>query len=234
MTSNLGKHYSDGNNEDGGDNECHVSDFDCENDVNCSEDEDFLKEVGTKELKKMMSTMMKDLSKLKMESAEYERRKVGKRCPFYAVAKGRTRGVFTVWEDVAVSIHEFVGARWGGYRTRPEAVAFLNSLGMQGDGTDYVERESSLMGLKNSGLTSEFQKVIGTLMVPHRLSYYATSGVTIRTWLEDLKSTCSRFIIDQTVYAPVIGHCVKAFLPKSVIMMRWSRCLSNRQVWKYF
>lgn len=46
---------------------------------------------------------------------------------FYAVAKGRTTGIFTSWPEAERQVKGFAGARYKSFKTRQEAIAFLDN-----------------------------------------------------------------------------------------------------------
>ena len=132
---------------------------------------------------------------------------------YYGVISGRTCGVFSEWVEVCKSINGFKGALWKGFYNRREAYDFLEDNQIDQFGERFVDKDVSLMSLKDSKQTIEYQKSILQLINSGKITYYEKSGLTIRAWLDTINKTCAKFIIDTESYAPVIGHLIKVMLP---------------------
>ena len=181
--------------------------------------------VGNVEKKRNedMKLMMQTIYELKLEMSNIMKVTTGEirkeddlnkgNYKYYTVVAGRTCGVFTEWGDVCKSVNGFKRPLWKGFHTRRDAYDFLEVNQLDQYGEKFVDKDVSLMNLKDSKQTVEYQKSILQLINSGKISYYEKSGLTIRAWLDSINKTCAKFIIDTESYAPVIGHLIKVMLP---------------------
>ncbi len=62
---------------------------------------------------------------------------------FYAVAKGRKRGIFTSWPEAERQVKGFAGARFKSFKTKQEALSFLEN-------PSYTKRASSAINFEKN------------------------------------------------------------------------------------
>ncbi|BFZ55370.1 hypothetical protein PYCC9005_002410 [Savitreella phatthalungensis] len=70
---------------------------------------------------------------------------------FYAVARGRSTGIFTAWSTVQPLVHGYSGAKYASFKTRAEATNFLTNPTYTGRSVESRANPASLRGTASSG-----------------------------------------------------------------------------------